>query len=339
MERSPTRLVRLTDGVHLWAPDGRGTWGWANCVLISSDREALLLDTPYNAPLTRRLREAAAEVLPPGARIGTVVNTHANGDHSFGNALFPEAEVVSTEANLAGAEEEPGPEEMHHLVHGTDPGSALGWYARRHFPHDYSGLTKRLPDRTFSGRLSLDVGGLTVDLYDVGPAHTHGDLIAHLPERGVVCAGDVLFVGDHPVHWAGPMDRILAACDRIAALSPEFVVPGHGPVIGLDDLATHQDYLRDVRDRIHALHARGLDAAAAADALHRTHGYPELGLSERLVILTAMEYRHLNGATAAPNAVELVTAAARTALESHRRSGIPPARASWTAEEVPTPHS
>ncbi|HEY5833986.1 MBL fold metallo-hydrolase [Streptomyces sp.] len=78
----PRRLRALTPHVHAWLPDGHATWGMANCVLLAGEGAALLVDTPYTADMTRRLQALAAEVIGPGARIGTVVNTHGNGDHS-----------------------------------------------------------------------------------------------------------------------------------------------------------------------------------------------------------------------------------------------------------------
>lgn len=331
MNRSPSELIRLADGVHVWAPDGSNTWGWANCVLFGSGGEAALVDTPYTAELTRALQAAAARVLPAGTDVRTVVNTHANGDHSFGNCLFPDAEVVSTAANLAHAAVEPGPPEMEALVVGTDPATPLGWYMRQHFPHDYSGVSLRLPDRTFSGRETLHVGELTLELIETGPAHTQGDLIVHVPERRLVCAGDVVFLGDHPTHWAGPLAGVIDACDVMLDLDPEIVVPGHGPVTDQAGLRAHQDYLRHVRGRIHARHADGWSAQDTAAELVAEGRHPELGLPERQAILAALEYWHLDGNTGQADVLYLVDGMARLAYDRHVSSGRPAVPGSWEA--------
>jgi len=78
----------------------------------------------------------------------------------------------------------------------------------------------------------------------VGPAHTPGDAIVWLPDVRVVFAADVAFIGVTPVMWAGPVGNWLAALDRIAALEPEVVVPGHGPVCGLAELEAVARYWR-----------------------------------------------------------------------------------------------
>ena len=60
---------------------------------------------------------------------------------------------------------------------------------------------------TFTGRKTLQVGEKTVELIDVGPAHTRGDLIVFVPEDRVVFVGDLLFTGAHAVVWSGPVSR------------------------------------------------------------------------------------------------------------------------------------
>ncbi|MFZ0042995.1 MAG: MBL fold metallo-hydrolase, partial [Solirubrobacteraceae bacterium] len=86
-------------------------------------------------------------------------------------------------------------------------------------------------------------GGRRVDLIEVGPAHTAGDLIVHVPDADTVFAADVMFVGVAPVMWAGPTENWIRALDRISQLAPKVVVPGHGPISSLDDVALLRDYL------------------------------------------------------------------------------------------------
>src|SRR5439155_11681230 len=91
-----------------------------------------------------------------------------------------------------------------------------------------------LPEQTFSGELEVKVGERALRLMEVGPAHTRGDTLVHVPSAGVLFSGDILFAGSHPIAWAGPVSNWIAACDRIIALGPEVIVPGHGPAAGLD---------------------------------------------------------------------------------------------------------
>ncbi|MFF1479006.1 MBL fold metallo-hydrolase [Streptomyces sp. NPDC058301] len=330
--RIPSELVRLDGQVHAWLPQFPGTWGMANCVVVTSGAtepsesthspgsphspgsEILLVDTPYTAPLTRALAAAARRVAGPGARVSTVVNTHANGDHSYGNGLFPDAEIISTDANLAHLCAEPTPGQLQAMLDGCRDEVAFERYLLAHFGrYDYGGLEVAPPTRTFSGRLDLLVGSTPVELYEVGPAHTAGDLVVHLPASGVVCAGDVLFVGDVPVHWAGPLSGVIGACRQILDLDPQVVVPGHGPLVGPAEVRAYMAYMEELRGRLHALHGAGVDVEEASRVLLREHRRPGLGLWERLGVLAAVEYRHLGGAEEPISLVEVLASAVRLA--------------------------
>ncbi|MEJ8640110.1 MBL fold metallo-hydrolase [Streptomyces sp. MS2.AVA.5] len=237
----------------------------ANCVLVFSDNDALLVDTPYTAKLTAALSDAAHRLLPDGVEISTVVNTHANGDHSYGNAFFPRAEIISTEANLTHLCSEPTPAELHAMLAEADPTRPFDRYMLAHFGrYDFQGLELTPPTSTFSNRSELRVGCLDVELVEVGPAHTAGDLIVHLPASGVVCAGDVLFIDDVPVHWAGPLAGVIDACQTILDLRPRVIVPGHGPPVGPQRVRNYISYVGDIRDRIHTLHEEGFRSRTPA---------------------------------------------------------------------------
>lgn len=315
----PTGLTQVSDSLYLWSPPLGETWGLANCLLVAGPG-ALLVDTPYDGPMSQALQAAAEQALPRDCRIETVVNTHANGDHSYGNAFFPGAEIISTTASLEHLCAEPTPQQMHHLSRNLPAEDPLGWYMALHFSRfEYSGTEITPPTRTFTGTLQLTAGGSRVDLIEVGPAHTDGDLIVHLPEHGVVCAGDIVFNGDHPVHWHGPLDRVAKACETLLSLNCATIIPGHGPALDPEGLRAHVNYLRDLEGLIHERHARGLTAYEAADDILGRGFHPQLGLAERLVILCAVEYRHLTGDTARPDLIGLAQSAAEWAF-AHRET-------------------
>ncbi|MFD0413081.1 MBL fold metallo-hydrolase [Streptomyces sp. NPDC127108] len=316
----PVDLTALSgDGLYLWAPRGAaGAWGLANCLLVTSGDDTALIDTPYDERMTRALIAAADRVLPAGARVRTIVNTHANGDHCFGNAFFPGAEIISSQASLERHCREISPQQMQYLVHASDPDNPLGWYARERFgAYDYTGITVVPPTVTFNGSYDFHVGDIEVRLVEVGPAHTAGDLVAHLPEQGVVMAGDVVFEGDHPVHWEGPLAEVVRAAEAVLALDAEHIVPGHGRVIGPDGVRAYIGYLRELEGEIKERHGRGLGAYEAAADILAAGFHPHLGAPERVVMLTFIEYHHLGGAAAPIEMVDLATHAARWAHTHH----------------------
>ena len=223
-------LHEVADGV--WAylqPDGG--WGWSNAGLVTGGGDSsLLVDTLFDLRLTAEMLEAMRRTTASAERIATVVNTHANGDHCYGNALVAESEIISS-ARCAQEMEHLPPSAMAAMVRSAPSlGPAGDFLARIFAPFSFDDVPLTLPSRTFEGRLDLKVGNRPVSLIEVGPAHTAGDLVVYLPEDGIVFTGDILFHGGHPIVWAGPVANWIAACERIIELRPTVVVPGHGPL-------------------------------------------------------------------------------------------------------------
>ncbi len=93
-------MVAYTKGLHevadgVWAylqPDGG--WGWSNAGLVTGDNTSLLVDTLFDLRLTAEMLDEMRRTTPSAERITTVVNTHANGDHCYGNALLEDSEII-----------------------------------------------------------------------------------------------------------------------------------------------------------------------------------------------------------------------------------------------------
>ena len=125
--------------------------------------------------------------------------------------------------------------------------------------------------------------------------HTAGDVVVHLPDEGVVFTGDILFHGGHPIVWAGPVSNWIAACDRILALDPTVVVPGHGPLAdpaAVADLKDYFEYLTvEARRRFDA--GMGATEAARDIDLGPYSGWSE---DERVVVNVGCLYREFGAA-------------------------------------------
>jgi cyclase len=245
-------LHEIGDGV--WAylqPDGG--WGWSNAGLIRGDDSSLLVDTLFDLRLTADMLDQRRAMTPAARRIATVVNTHANGDHCYGNSLLGEAEIIAT-ARCAEEMLQLPPAAMAAMLRSADSLGAAGQFALKIFsPFSFDDVPLAVPTRTFESQLELRVGDRSVSLLEVGPAHTGGDAVVHLPDDGIVFTGDILFHGGHPIVWAGPVANWITACDRVLALNPTFVVPGHGPLAtpaALEDLKEYFELLsREARIR------------------------------------------------------------------------------------------
>lgn len=303
-------LVEVADGVLAYLqPDG--SWGWSNAGLVVGDGASLLVDTLFDLKLTAEMLDAMA-ARTDAAPIATVLNTHANGDHCYGNQLVAHAEIIASEA--AAAEMHEVPPSMLAALNGA-PGE-LGELFRSFFgAFEFEGIELTLPSRTFRDALTVDVAGRTVELLELGPAHTAGDVIAHLPAEGVVFTGDLVFAHATPIAWAGPLSGWIAACDRITALAPEVVVPGHGPVSTLAEVAAQRDYLALVEREAIVRHDAGMDAWQAARdiALGEFGDWGEFG---RIAVNVETVYRHLDSTFAPSPVTELFSRMARLERQS-----------------------
>ncbi|WP_151482031.1 MBL fold metallo-hydrolase [Streptomyces albicerus] len=280
--------VEVGDGCHAWLASRAG-WGMSNAGLVVGRGASLLVDTLYDLRLTAEMLDALAPVTA-AAPIETVVNTHGNGDHWFGNQLVAQAEIVAARGSLADMRQV-GPAEMRQLT--VAPG-LTGRFARRIFgAFDYAGIEPVLPGRVFDGELGLDVGGTEVRLIDVGPAHSAGDTIVHVPRDRVVYTGDIVFAGATPVVWHGPFANWLAACDLLLGLDADTIVPGHGPVTTKKAVRDIRDYLEYVHEQATARFTAGMPVMDAAHDI-RLGRFADLDESERLAVNVHTVYRELD---------------------------------------------
>ena len=226
-----------------------GSWGETNLGLVRCGGQSVLIDTCWDLHFMREMLDHSASVLD-AAPISHVINTHADGDHCWGNQLFADGSITSTQASALQIHRHP-PAQLRALQWGArlfrclpvGHVDALGRYMGDMLrPYRFGGVKVVAANRTFSGQTSIEVDGVVLRLIEVGPAHTDGDCIVHVPDRQVVYTGDILFVGVTPVAWAGPVSRIVEALQQVKALQARVIVPGHGPLATLSDVQAQIDY-------------------------------------------------------------------------------------------------
>lgn len=283
-------LRRIGRDVYACLQEDRGL-GFSNSGFVSRDG-GLVVDTFWDLPHTRRMIEHYAGVAPEPAR--RLVNTHHNGDHCWGNQLFPDAEIIGHRL-CAAAFRALGPEAISGLTRWlvSQEGEASP-VAEAMREWDFTGIELTPPTTLVEERLELDLAGIPVHLLYVGPAHTAGDLIVHLPEAGVLFAGDIIFRLCTPIGWEGTFERWCAALDRIAALGPQTIVPGHGPLCGVEGAVEMKAYLEYVRAESRACFDAGMSAGEAA---RKIDPGPYAGWTEpeRIVFNVDRAYREFRG--------------------------------------------
>jgi glyoxylase-like metal-dependent hydrolase (beta-lactamase superfamily II) len=228
------RPVALDDDI--WALRGGG----GNSLIVKGDDEALLIDTKM-AFFARLLCWWARCKL--GVPVTTVVNTHFHFDHTFGNARF-DGVTVRSHKNT--------PE----LMRGRDP-------------EFWQSHPESVPSDLIETDHHLKFGEASIAIYTLPPAHTAGDLWAHVRKNGhdYVFTGDIGSFGHYPFLDVGEGGTDLAgwarACRQIANTLPGATfVPGHGPVGNAGDLRRLACYIEFLERSVKESAAEGLDVGA-----------------------------------------------------------------------------
>lgn len=274
-------LYRLTQRTYAWMVPN-GSWGETNFGLVDCNGKSVLIDTGWDLRCTREFLAGAAELLTQSP-VHSVINTHADGDHCWGNQLFKGLPIFATHACI---------KHMHHLgpgalrllakanrvmkvlpVAGID---VLGHYAGQMIaPYDFGGIRLTEPNHGFSGEETISVNGIDLVLLEVGPAHTPGDAMVHVPSEKVLYTGDILFSGGTPVIWAGPVANIVAGLRKVLALAAEVIVPGHGPIATRADVELQITYWEMIQEELHKRFRQGMPPAVAATDLLLCHAFQD----------------------------------------------------------------
>jgi glyoxylase-like metal-dependent hydrolase (beta-lactamase superfamily II) len=252
-----------------------------NVGIVVGERSVLVIDTAMGPRNGERILAEAKRL--GGGRKLLLTTTHFHPEHAFAAQSFTEATYV---CNAAQAEEmaAKGPEYIE-MFSGFGPGLA----------ELLADVELVAPDVTYEGaRAQLDLGGVTVQLINIGQAHTRGDQVVFLPESGVLFAGDLAEDRFLPIFPDEDADGLLwlDALDRLEALSPRIVVGGHGEVGDTGLIDAERDYLVAVRDRVAALRADGVPPEQIGEQLEPELAERQAGWDNQMWIKSAVDSFH-----------------------------------------------
>ncbi len=127
----------------------------------------------------------------------------------------------------------------------------------------------RPPDIVFDREAKLDLGGVTVRLLWLGPAHTRGDNFVLVQEDGVLFTGDGVINRFFPIFPDADASgkNWLSILDQLDELHPRTIVPGHGEVGEAALIGIERTYLKAVQARVVELKAQGKTADESAKLL------------------------------------------------------------------------
>jgi cyclase len=225
-EQAPAPTIEeVSDGIFAYVQLD-GSWFLNNAGCIAGSRSAAVIDTVGTEARAHAWRTAVRSITDKP--VATLINTHHHADHTNGNFLFePPTSIIGHERCR---------EEI--LASTAFRRSPL-------FPNtDFGECPPTPPTITFAEQMNVFVDDLRVELICVGPAHTTNDIVAWIPERKLLFTGDVIFNGGTPFALFGSIAGWFEALDRIQALGPETIVPGHGAVCGPAVIEEVRAYLR-----------------------------------------------------------------------------------------------
>lgn len=223
-------LLPVGDGVYAFV-SGSTDFGLSNAGVVVDGGETLVVDTLYDVAHAEEF-VADIEPLTSEAPVRFVFNTHSDGDHYFGNQVFPaDTQIIASRAAAAAMAQEQADLTARMFDDSRDPDSPMHALCGLARPFDFHPVRVRSADVAFSDTQPLTVGRLEVELHELGPAHTVGDAIAYLPHQRVLFAGDLLTRDIVKVAWSGSIANWIAALEKIRGFNAEVVVPGHGPVL------------------------------------------------------------------------------------------------------------
>jgi glyoxylase-like metal-dependent hydrolase (beta-lactamase superfamily II) len=247
----------------------------SNVGIIVGTKATLVVDSglgPKNGAILANL----AKQLSKGTTL-YVAATHFHPEHMMGESGFPASAIIlrskvqQRDIDVTGAAEGKG---VVALFKGM-PERAK----------DMEGAIYRTPDMLFSGDLLLDLGGTRVQVIELGPTHTAGDVGFFVEGDNVVFTGDVAMstpIGINSARFTSAPSNArvwLASLERLMALKPRNVVPSHGPLGDASMIEKHRAFLAAVRDRVTALKQQKQTADQVASAvsaeLAAKHQVPE----------------------------------------------------------------
>ncbi len=219
----------------------------SNSAFLVTNDGVLVIDTRQHPKRAEELVTTIRKITDKPIR--WVVNTHAHGDHYFGNSVFKrEGATIIAHRDTAGMMKAQFDREMKRR---------MGYFKQRNY--DPAEVTLVLPDVTFDSKMTLTLGGRTVDLLYFGAGQNPGDTFIHFPQERVLFAGGPFSTNSWPNPSFTPsMQGWIGVLKKIASLDVEKYLGGHGDIGTKEDVLAEARMLSDFDAGMRAAVAKGM---------------------------------------------------------------------------------
>ena len=256
-------LHSIAQGV--WAAivvPGSGALGNANIVDLGNI--TVVVDT-FSLPGAAQLLRETAEQLT-GNPVKYIVNTHYHGDHHYGNQVFADSQIITTDLTREILTREGAPEievwqdglqkQIAHLEKGRQ--AAQNLWLQTAFAHEIAdkaallaaapGIRRRTASLTFSDKLRIHGSERSITLLTFGGGHTDSDAFVYIEDAKVLIAGDLVLNKSHPAMLSGFPASWIEILQRMRdELDFSLVIPGHGEVADGSSIGEMISYLTEIQ--------------------------------------------------------------------------------------------
>jgi len=228
MQSAAITSEKISD--HIYIVKG----GMANTAFIAGDKEVAAIDAEMTAEQAVQMIAEIKKATPKP--LTKIILTHSDADHVNGIVGFPRGlEIISSDVARKEMED----------ASKAPNGQALAPY---------------LPTKTFAEKMELEIAPERIQLLQFGPAHTSGDMVIFLPARKLAFVGDLVFIGRDPlIHRikGGSSTGLIKTLQALLKLDAEKFVPGHGNIVGKNDIEGELKTLQDKQEKVKSLIKQG----------------------------------------------------------------------------------
>jgi glyoxylase-like metal-dependent hydrolase (beta-lactamase superfamily II) len=222
-----------------------------NVGIVTGERGTLIVDTGLGERNGRIVLDEARKVAKSGRFYLTA--THFHPEHDLGATAFPADAKMVRWIDQQHEADEVGPAAIERFAGFSDVLAELLKDARF-----------RAPDVVFADAITIDLGGVHVRAFGVGPNHTLGDTAFFVAEDRVLFTGDtVMSVFPAVSAQSADLGKWQANLDRYEALAPMQIIPAHGRMGDIALIRRYRQYFAAVTAGVRDAKGRGLSLAAA----------------------------------------------------------------------------
>lgn len=262
LTKNHMKYFEIADNVFAAISPNRGL-SYADAAFINRGK-GLMYDTCFDLPHARELKKTFVEIA--GHEPAYVVNSHFNGDHTWGNQVFSGSTIIMHKAAL---EEHLGEDPKKYdwiIKHGQEGTAGTKWLSSSMKGFDLAGIEWQDPDILVEGSTTIMLGSTEVQILSIAPAHSMSDLLLWMPKEKILFCGDLIFErGGLMAHSAEGIKLWAKGLDFVAnELKPEIIVPGHGAICGVEEAQRNKRYFEDVMEQFDRYYTADITALELA---------------------------------------------------------------------------